>query len=221
MARGRPGTVRTPPIILFSLPDASLGSPPLSSFSLRRNSACTSLSLALFHSRPLHRPSVSLTAPFSTRIVSLSPFLERVLLSPSISYSIVLSLPLSLSLLFVFLLLLLLLFRRLLALFFLVSCARTRESTRVRNVFLSLSPALSVRQGTVKRQLTIGAIHGLLARINCRRKLLRLCRVRVESSRESERTRARGTARERCFFFFTAARGITIHSASPHFHGEH
>lgn len=90
-------------------------------------SACTSLSLALFHSRPLHRPSVSLTAPFSTRIVSLSPFLERVLLSPSISYSIVLSLPLSLSLLFVFLLLLLLLFRRLLALFFLVSCARTRE----------------------------------------------------------------------------------------------
>lgn len=172
------------------------------------DSACTSLSLALFHSRPLHRPSVSLTAPFSTRIVSLSPFLERVLLSSSISYSIVLSLPLSLSPpLRLPSASSLLLFRRLLALFFLVSCARTRESTRVRNVFLSLSPALSVRQGTVKRQLTIGAIHGLLARINCRRKLLRLCRVRVESSRESERTRARHRAGEMLFFFFYCGEG--------------
>lgn len=107
------------------------------------------------------------------------------------------------------------------SLFFFFSHVRARESTRVRNVFLSLSPALSVRQGTVKRQLTIGAIHGLLARINCRRKLLRLCRVRVESSRESERTRARHRAGEMLFFFFTTARGITIHSASPHFHGEH
>lgn len=188
----------------------------LSSFSLRRNSACTSLSLALFHSRP--RSPLPHPFPLGSSLFHLS---LRALLSPSISYSIVLSLPLSLSLLssstfcfFSFS------FAGYSLFFFLVSCARTREYARVRNVFLSLSPALSVRQGTVKRQLTIGAIHGLLARINCRRKLLRLCRVRVESSRESERTRARHRAGE-MLFFFTTARGITIHSASPHFHGEH
>lgn len=143
LARGRPGTVRTPPIILFSLPDASLGSPPLSSFSLSVGTprALPSLSLALFHSRPLHRSlSVSLTAPFSTRIVSLSPFLERVLLSPSISYSIVLSLPLSLSLLFVFLLLLLLLFRLGYSLFF-FSCLMCAHE-RVRVYGMSFSPFL-------------------------------------------------------------------------------
>lgn len=123
LARGRPGTVRTPPIILFSLPDASLGSPPLSVGTPR---ALPSLSL-FFTPALSTAPSTSpLPHPFPLGS-SLFHLSLRVLLSPSISYSIVLSLPLSLSLLFVFLLLLLLLFRRLLALFFLLSCARTRE----------------------------------------------------------------------------------------------
>lgn len=70
---------------------------------------------------------------------------------------------------------------------------------------------------TLKRQLTIGAIHGLLARINCRRKLLRLCRVRVESSPvESKRTRGtRGIRyRGREYPFFGMAH-FTIHSTLP------
>lgn len=135
MARGRPGTVRTPPIILFSLPDASLGSPLffLSSSELRVHFP---LSLALFHSRP--RSPLPHPFPLGSSLFHLS---LRVLLSPSISYSIVLSLPLSLSLLFVFLLLLLLLFRRLLALFFLVSCARTREYARTECLSLPFSCA--------------------------------------------------------------------------------
>lgn len=58
---------------------------------------------------------------------------------------------------------------------------------------------------TLKRQLTIGAIHGLLARINCRRKLLRLCRE-SELSRVGTNPRHTGAVpRERCFFFGAAS----------------
>lgn len=130
LARGRPGTVRTPPIILFSLPDASLGSPPLSSFSLRRRLR-VHFPLSRSFSLPPSPPPLGLPyrTLFHSDLVSLSPFLERVLLSPSISYSIVLSLPLSLSPpLRLPSASSLLLFRRLLALFFsCLMCAHERE----------------------------------------------------------------------------------------------
>lgn len=161
-----------------------------------------SFPLSLFHF--LSFLSLFLTAPFSTRIVSLSPFLERppLLLYRTPSYSPSPSF-------FILLLSFSLLLARLLALFFL-SHVRARERVYGMSLFL---PRFRCAP-TLKRQLTIGAIHGLLARINCRRKLLRLCRE-SELSRNEPAAHGPGTARERCLFF---RRGITIHSVLPHFY---
>lgn len=152
-----------------------------------------SLSLSLSFSLFLPSLSPSLTAPFSTPIVSLSSFLERPPLllyhtpsySPSPSFSSFYSFSLLLA--------------RLLALFFL-SHVRARERVYGMSLFLPrfrCSP-------TLKRQLTIGAIHGLLARINCRRKLLRLCRE-SELSRVGTNRGTRARYRGRDAFFFSAA----------------
>lgn len=58
---------------------------------------------------------------------------------------------------------------------------------------------------TLKRQLTIGAIHGLLARINCRRKLLRLCRESKLSRVGTNPRHTGAVTRERCLFFGAAS----------------
>lgn len=180
MARGRPGTVRTPPIILFSLPDASV----------RLSSLLAVLfPLSLF----LSFLSPSLTAPFSTPIVSLSPFLERPLLlyrTPSYSFSPSFSSIPSFSFLLA----------RLLALFFL-SHVRARERVYGMSLFL---PRFRCAP-TLKRQLTIGAIHGLLARINCRRKLLQLCRESKLSRVGTNPWHTGAVPREKCLFFDVAS----------------
>lgn len=182
MARGRPGTVRTPPIILFSLLDASV--------------RLSSLLAALFP------PSLSVFSSLSSRLPLPHPFplrssLFRLSLRDLLSFYIVLhrtrppplSHPSSLSLFFL----------PGYSPFFFLPHVRARERVYGMSLFL---PRFRCAP-TLKRQLTIGAIHGLLARINCRRKLLRLCRESELSRVESERTRA--VPRERCLFFGAAS----------------
>lgn len=142
MARGRPGTVRTPPIILFSLPlGVRLSSSP-------KPRVLPLFPRALYFLPRRRRRRRLLRLSFSLSL-SLPPLSSS---SSSSSYSAVrssssslLSSPLSVE--------------------FLWHSVRNTHSACTERVRLSCW----------KRQPTIGAIHGLLARINCRRKLLRLC----------------------------------------------
>jgi len=147
---------------------------------------------SLFLSLSLSFPVFPLALPYRTLFHSnrLSFAFPWETSSPSISYSIVLLLFLS-SFLFFSLLL-----ARLLALFFL-SHVRARERVYGMSLFL---PRFRCAP-TLKRQLTIGAIHGLLARINCRRKLLRLCRESKLSRVETNSWHTGAVSRERCLFF--------------------